>query len=439
MADFPNSTKRKKKKTHRTSSALQKKVDFSRKDNDIVYLTISRGSHQIWTLPDGVWETVDGRYVADVTQPVRVPLYSSSNDGAGCLTDSNPGLDYHELANAARFRDGRDEEKHGIPRELYPHVIVMYSYCRALLLRRHLHRMDSVLDGKCQHEDDVTGFGKLVPRLSGPSKLPAHPTRSPKHADAEDFKRKTLNFYFGCSGDPWPYIIYRDNCYDFKKMLDWEDDSIDEVRSSGKSYKLGRLSGRLNDLINMPAEGEEPRRCPGVRLWSSKRIISSCFDLLPADERRSKYNGMNRLDVLKKRQLEGQYNSPLQYDELGVPYARHGKEMLPKLYSVSNAAGPTRGVGDDSPDVPYFHSNKNSNTRCRNNEESPPAWQYDDVVSLADKRRIWVIDTGASTNTQTREMASKKVNRFLQSTRFPVRLNSVNTISMSESSHVIKL
>ena len=72
--------------------------------------------------------------------PFQATLHSepSGEGGADRYTNWDSPPDYDELAGACRFRDGRDGNSLGALTELYPYLAHMLSYCRAILLRRHI-------------------------------------------------------------------------------------------------------------------------------------------------------------------------------------------------------------------------------------------------------------------------------------------------------------
>ena len=66
--------------------------------------------------------------------------------GADRFTDWDSLPDYVELARACRFRDGRENNQYNAPPELYPHLAMMLSYCKVVLLRRHVCSLQIIPD-----------------------------------------------------------------------------------------------------------------------------------------------------------------------------------------------------------------------------------------------------------------------------------------------------
>ena len=71
-------------------------------------------------------------------------------------------------------------------------------------------------------------------------------------------------------------------------------------------------------------------------------------------------------------------------------------------------------------------SGKYSCVRPNAGDSSLPAWGPTEAAEWSGSRRLWVIDSGSSVNTQNGDFCKGDINRFLRSTTFPVPLNSAN-------------
>ena len=114
--------------------------------------------------------------MVSVTGPHQAILHDRHDEyegGANRLTnwDALPDDHFEQSARACRFRDGRDQNPFGAPVELYTHLALMLSYCRAALLRRNVCSLQLI-------PDDV------VPVVDGPSKHDAN-------TDYFEFREKT--------------------------------------------------------------------------------------------------------------------------------------------------------------------------------------------------------------------------------------------------------
>ena len=172
------------KNNERYVNGVRKELRFSMLNRNECYQLIT--THVSYKLDDGD-EVSGGAWVTEVVGPSKAGLHSSHepfDEGSGYrfIDDWELLPDYEELASACRFRDGRENNPFGAPSELYPHLALMLSYCRAVLLRRHVCRLLLIPDDS-------------IPIVSNPKS---------GVENAFEFTEKTLNFYFGQIRNQWP-------------------------------------------------------------------------------------------------------------------------------------------------------------------------------------------------------------------------------------------
>ena len=134
--------------------------------------------------------------------PFQSELHNQHDEGDAFRPgywDSLP--DFAELANGCRYRDGRDDNPFDAPREVYPHLVLMLSHCKAILLRQNI----------C---DFLMIDSDTEPIVDGNI----------------EFRERALNQYFGRRREVWPYLHWKDKIYDFSRVAEWIIESFDKKR-----------------------------------------------------------------------------------------------------------------------------------------------------------------------------------------------------------------
>ena len=183
-------------------NGVKKRVRFNKK-NEIFFMECTREIRNIYYPCTGIWKDTEGVWVDKVDGPVGAKLHWACEGNMSVWPDNRnvlPDEDRFEaIARTARFRDGREDNRLGVPPEIYPFLVQMLAYCKGILLRRHICKLQMIPDD-------------AVPVLSEP--------RSDE--DPLGFREKVLGSYFGKRRDIWPYIVYDDMIYDFSRVSEWE-------------------------------------------------------------------------------------------------------------------------------------------------------------------------------------------------------------------------
>ena len=376
-------------------NGCRKEVRHSVKNNVCIDLYCREGDYDLFFPLTRKWETHNGITVVGVSDPYPTELHNQHSCEGGAeqsaYWDSLP--DYTELAGACRYRDGREKNPFGAPVELYPYLALTLSYCRAKLLRKNVCDFNLIPDDH-------------VPVVNGPAK---------DDPDEFAFKEKTLNFFFGKRRETWPFIAYKEQVYDFSKAADLESESrafvLARAEEESRGPEAGELGGMLQDILDMNTplshSSDDARTNPGVKLWKTKRMLPLVMHVSPVTEHQLFRSSTSRAAILSERKL--QYASLLHYDVDHRPFATFEGEDVPRFCGNVNKV-----------------SGKHSCVRPNAGESILSGWQPDDAAEWSGSRRMWVIDSGSSVNTQNGEFCKGDINRFLRSTTFPVPLNSAN-------------